>query len=113
MGCSKNRFAEPLGFLPCFRTVASGKQDQELLSAIAAHGVVGPDVRLHSSRDFAKHGVAGQMSVGVIDGLEVIQVGDQNAEGKRLRAGSARFPAPGFPESRRGSTLRSEYRAWP
>ena len=90
-GPLEDGLAEPLRLLCCFRAIAARKQDQELLAAIAAHGVIGPDVGLHSSCNFPEHGVSGKMSVGVIDGLEVIQVRNQYAQGRTFPARPGNF----------------------
>src|ERR1700690_667769 len=60
--------------------ITAGKDDQELFSAIAADGVVRPNVRSQAARHLLQDGVAHRVTVGVINFLKVIDVAHDHAE---------------------------------
>ena len=57
-----------------------GKQDDELIAAIAKGIVNQPQVRLDHVSDFCQQLAAHQMAVGVIDVLEMIEIDEDHAE---------------------------------
>ena len=57
-----------------------GQNKQKLLAAVAAHPVVGAHCALKDCADLLEHVVAGQVAVGVVDVLEVIQIRQNNAQ---------------------------------
>lgn len=71
--------------------VAAGQNHDELLAAVAAHGVIGSDVGLHAAGGLFENGVAGQMTKTVVDGLELVQVADHHRHGRFLAFGAAEF----------------------
>ena len=66
--------------------IGLGHDDHELFAAIAADEVDAPDVAGQHFRDLAQHEVAGHVTVGVVDPLEVVQV-DQHDRARPLVAG--------------------------
>lgn len=59
-------------------------EHQEFLAAAAAGRVVWPDTVDDVPRSFAKHGVASEMPVGIVDELEMIEVEQNHAERSAL-----------------------------
>src|SRR5258708_15976997 len=69
--------------------VAAGQQNQELLSSITPYSIVCTDLSLQPSRYGAKHFITYQVSPGVIDPFEVIDVRQQDAHGAAVSARAA------------------------
>ena len=61
------------------------QDDQELLASIPTHDVVRTDDVLEKTGNVLEHFIAGQMTEPVIDGLEMIDIGD-NAAQRRVQA---------------------------
>src|SRR5438477_4216244 len=61
---------EPLGDCGCHRDRCLRHHHYKFLAAVARHKVERPDVPCDTLRDLAEHGVAGGMSVSVVDQLE-------------------------------------------
>ncbi|HEV2491019.1 MAG TPA: hypothetical protein VGT03_14530 [Candidatus Acidoferrales bacterium] len=74
-------------FLICVR-----ENNQELFSANARANVTKPGIRLNNSREFLEDGITGLVTVGVVDGLEVIYVGHNNPEVKAMPVCAADLP---------------------
>ena len=70
--------------------VESAEQDGELVAAEPGHGVLGPDHGGQGARDLDQQRVAGVVTEGVVDLLEVVQVDDR--DGRRRRTRPARLP---------------------
>src|ERR1700678_1741 len=66
--------------------IAVGRHNQELLSTVPCNQVIGSDSLLHPSRSLNEDLVSGQMPVGIVYPLEVIQVEHDDAD----RASGAR-----------------------
>src|ERR1035437_868224 len=73
--------AHALGLAGGAGLIAAGKDDQKLLAAVTADGVVRTGDGLHAAGEFAQDGIAGEVAVGVVDGFEVIEVGQDEADG--------------------------------
>src|SRR5262249_40504416 len=71
--------------------VAAGQDDQELLATVAADEVVGARRRRHAGGRLHQGGVAGRVAVGVVDELEVVEVGQHDAYGAALAAAAAQL----------------------
>jgi hypothetical protein len=71
---------EPLGRGPELGLARLGQQHRELVPAKAAEDVRGPQVGGEGDRDPAQQGVAGRMTLGVVDGLEVVEVDHDQAQ---------------------------------
>src|ERR1700733_6862325 len=55
-------------------SIAVGRDNQEFLSAVATYQIIGSDGLLHTSRSLNEDIVSGQMPIGVVYLLEVIQI---------------------------------------
>jgi hypothetical protein len=64
------------------------KDNEELFAAVAADEVVGTHIFEHSLSGIAQDGVAGEMAEGVVDLLEVVDVGEDNGEAGTVAAGA-------------------------
>ena len=62
--------AQAVGLRVALRLAAAREQDQELLAAVAADGIILADAVLHAAGSFAQHRVAGQMPVVIVDVLK-------------------------------------------
>ena len=60
--------------------VGLGQHDQELLAPVAAGRVDGADVRREECAHMAQHRVAGGMAMGVVEALEVVEVGQDDRQ---------------------------------
>ena len=91
--------AQALGLGEAIRLAAAGEQNQELLAAVAPNGIVLANAILHAAGRLPKNRIASQMSVSIVDVLEVIQIHDHNAQGTgfALRTGqlAAQFTQDG------------------
>src|ERR1700693_2957110 len=67
-------FAQTFRLRPAGFFVAARQQDEKFFPAVAADRVILADRGLHASRGFTKDGVAGEVTVVVIDAFKVIQV---------------------------------------
>ena len=61
--------------------IGERRKDNEFLAAVAADGIVSAQESGEAHGDAAKNGVAGQVAVRVVDFLEVIHVGENEADG--------------------------------
>ena len=84
----------------------SSRRTHELLAADPVRGLEGAQVLAHAIADLAQHGVAGRVAVGVVDRLEVVDVGDDRAatawvRGRRWASSATRdTSAPAVEEAR-------------
>ena len=62
------------------RLVGAGKQEHELVAAVAGDLVVRAQLALQRAGDLAQQLVAGRVALGVVDALEVVEVQDHGAE---------------------------------
>ncbi len=62
-------------------SIAVGRDNQEFLSTVASDQIVGPDRLFHASRRLNQDMVPGQMPIGVVYLLEVIEVEHDDADG--------------------------------
>ena len=60
--------------------IAIGQHQEELFPAIATDTIVGPYGIPHTAGCLAQHGVTRQVSIGIIDMLEVIQIGEHHTD---------------------------------
>ena len=60
----------------------SVQEDRELVAAEACHRVRRPHCRLQSPRDLPKDGVAGRVPEAVVDGLEVVEIDEHDADSR-------------------------------
>ena len=56
----------PLGLPKCTGLIASGKNDEKFLAAIASNRIVRPSTGLHPASGFAKHRITGEVSVRIV-----------------------------------------------
>ena len=59
-------------------SLAAGQDEQELLAAVAADEIAIAEAGLHAAGRLLEHRVPGRMAVGVVDALEVVDVGDRD-----------------------------------
>ena len=71
-----------------FLDVGLGEDQHELLAAVAADHVARPQVRAERLGDAAQHDVAGGVAVGVVDGLEVVDVDERDRQRALVAAGA-------------------------
>src|SRR5947209_13181776 len=74
-----------------FCVVATRQQNQKLLSSIPPHRIVGAYFPLQAARDRAKHFITHQVSPGVVDPLEMIDIRQQDAHGAPISSRAAQF----------------------
>ena len=86
--CALDERPELLAQRRAFLDVGLGQDQHELLAAVAADHVAGPEVRGDRLGDPAQDDVARGVAVGVVDGLEVVDVDEGDRE-RSLVAGSA------------------------
>lgn|ERR1700677_437625 len=67
-------------------SIAVGRHNEEFLSTVTSNQIIGPDSLLHPPRSLNEDLVSGQMPVGIVYPLEVIQVEHDDAD----RASGAR-----------------------
>ncbi len=60
--------------------VGVGKDDEEFLAAVAANRVVGADGLAEDCGHFFENPIANHMAEGVVDGFEVVDIGEDDAE---------------------------------
>ena len=77
---SRRRRLEPLGGGPQLAGAGLGQQHRELVPAEAAEHVGGPQVGGERGRDAAQQRVARRVALGVVDGLEVVEVDHDQPE---------------------------------
>jgi hypothetical protein len=83
--------ADAFGAAFGLKVVAAGEKDEEFLPAIAAGDVVEAGGAEDAAADFAKDGVPGEMAVGIIDRLKVVDIEKQDAEGGTGAEGALDF----------------------
>src|SRR5213078_2087252 len=74
--------ADPVGQPSRSGQLRSGKDDGDLLAAVAPGKVELADRVCKDARHLAEHGVAGLVTEAVVDGLEVVDVGDHEADAR-------------------------------
>ena len=89
--------ADPLGDLARLGRAGGGEQDDELLAAEPADQVGLADLLAHLGGQRPQHGVAGEVAVGVVDHLEVVDVGEQQRRAARGAAAPGRSRASASP----------------
>ena len=72
--------AQPLGDHERVVGRRAPQEDGELLAAVARQHVLLADPAAQPGRDLHEHPVAAGVAVGVVDGLEVVDIGDQHGE---------------------------------
>ncbi len=77
--------------LQCGVGIAPGQHNQKLLAAVAADGIIAAHGGLHAPDRFVQHGVSSHVAVGVVDHLEVIQVGQDYADEAMLALSAVEF----------------------
>ncbi len=70
-----------------------GEKQEELVAAVAAEEVVGAETGGDGLGDGAEGLVAGSVAVGVVDGLEVVDVDEKGREGAAVAVGAVEFAA--------------------
>ena len=80
--------AQPLGGQARRVQVDLRQHGQELLAAVAPQQVGAAQALAQHRRALAQHGVAGQVAVGVVDLLEVVEVAEHHAQGVLVAAGA-------------------------
>ncbi len=80
-GSGLNGFAGAFGEGGCADEADAGGEDDEFFAAVAADDVFGAADFLESVRDAAEDFVAEEMAVGVVDVFEVVDIGEDAAEG--------------------------------
>jgi len=79
--------AHPLSDLERAAQGGLGQQQRELLAAVAAEDVLGALGRVHDGAQGGQHTVAEDMSQGVIDVLEAIDVDEEHGEARVFTPG--------------------------
>src|SRR5208283_301179 len=79
-GLVRDTCAQPFRHVQRTGGVAIRGHDQEFLTAIAADGIIGANLGAQPLNGLSKHRVADQMPMSVIDGFEVINIGNGEAE---------------------------------
>ena len=69
----------------------AGQYHEELLTSIAAYEVVGAHAFEHALGSVAEDGVAGEVTVRVVDSLEVVDVGQDDCEVSVFALGAVEF----------------------
>jgi hypothetical protein len=77
-GCGADGFAHAFGLVSGVGGVTTGEYHEEFLAAITSHGIVAAGGGFQAARSFAEHGIAGEVSVSVIDRLETVEVGHED-----------------------------------
>ena len=78
---SRERRPQPLGGLPSRLQVGLREHEQELLAAVAADDIGGPQGGPERHGGGAQHRVPGEVTVGVVDALEEVEVADDHGQG--------------------------------
>ena len=80
-GLIGKRGAHTLGLISGACGIAAGEDDEKLFAAVAAHRVVAAGCALHAAGELAQNGIAGEVAVSVVDHLEVVEIGENDADG--------------------------------
>src|SRR5579862_3664052 len=80
--------AHAFGEVPGVGEFAAGSYDEKLFAAAASHGIVRTDNGRDAAGDDAKNRVAGGVAAAVVDGLEVIHVDHDQADGLMIALGA-------------------------
>ena len=83
-GVVGERGAHTLGLISGASGIAPGKNHEELFAAVAPQRIV-LRIRSACAGRLAQHGVAGEVAVGVVDALEMVEVHQHHAHGRRSR----------------------------
>jgi hypothetical protein len=67
--------------LPGLLPVTARKHNQKFLATIPAYEIVGTNHLTYTLRNLFEDGVSGQVAIGIVDGLEVVQIKHQDANG--------------------------------
>ena len=98
-GDLRDFLAESFGDLEGFCRVGAREQDRELLPPEPAGDIAVAQETVQGTGDAGQHGIAGQVAVGVVHVLEVVDVGDGDGERRaaldRAHGFQAGFPLPG------------------
>lgn len=73
-GLAADRLVQPFGLSYRAVSIATWHDNQEFFASIAANIIVRAHRAKQPAGHFPQHGVAGQMSIGIVDLLEMIEV---------------------------------------
>src|SRR3954469_21314195 len=88
--------ADALGQFPRLPETAAGSNDQEFLSAVAAHRIIGTNHRRDAAGDDAQNGVSGDVAAAVVDSLEMIDIGHDYSDGYLIALRPEQFALENF-----------------
>jgi hypothetical protein len=90
-GLGKNGLTEIFGAMHSAGRVALSQHHEEFLTAIAADHIVGADGSAQPAGNFAKHVVVRGMTIGIVDGLEMVDVAHYDGGTVAFVAGAMNF----------------------
>jgi len=76
----RQRTTQTLGDAEARFCVALGQDGDEFFAAQAPDGIIGAHTGLQAPRGFTQHGVASHVAMGIVDGLEMIEVAHQHGD---------------------------------
>lgn len=95
-GCHSR--TQPLGERPGPRDIAVWQQDHEFLASPACQEIRNTQIAPHPSRELDQHLITRCMPMAVVDGLEVIDIEEQQGQGLLVSPGPRDFSRGGLLE---------------